>query len=145
MQAEVAERDAQYVEEGQRVEIRLDANPDRVFTGRIRQLGKLFHTKSAEVPTMVFDALISIDEPDPELMRPGMAASVEILAPVDEPVIQIPESAVRVTDAGPTVEVERNGSTSRIAVTLGPRWEGQVIVTEGLEEGDLVRVRDDGS
>lgn len=145
VQAEVAERDAQYVEQGQRVEIRLDANPDRVFTGRIRQLGKLFHTKSAEVPTMVFDALISIDEPDPELMRPGMAASVEILAPVDGPVIQIPESAVRVTDAGPTVEVERNGSASRIAVTLGPRWEGQVIVTEGLEEGDLVRVRDDAS
>jgi len=142
VRAEVAERDAQYVHEGQRVEVRLDAAPDRVFTGVIRQLGKLFHTKSSEVPTMVFDALISVDEPDTELMRPGMAASVEILAPVDEPVIQIPESAITVTDAGPTVEVERNGSARRVAVALGPRWEGRVVVTEGLEEGDVVRVGD---
>ena len=106
------------------------------------QLGKLFHTKSADVPTMVFDALIAIDEPDTELMRPGMAASVEILAPVDEPVIQIPESAVTVTEAGPTVWVERDGSSERVAVVLGPRWEGRVVVTEGLEEGDLVKVDD---
>jgi multidrug efflux pump subunit AcrA (membrane-fusion protein) len=143
VRAEVAERDAQYVQTGQRVEIRLDASPDRVFAGEIRQLGKLFHTKSHEVPTMVFDALLSIDEPDPELMRPGMAASVEILAPFDRPVIQVPESAIRVTDAGPTVVVEREGGTRRVAVTLGPRWEGKVVVTEGLEEGDRIKVRAD--
>jgi RND family efflux transporter MFP subunit len=145
VRAEVAERDAQYVKQDQRVEIRLDASPDRVFTGQIRQLGKLFHTKSADVPTMVFDALISIDEPDPELMRPGMAAGVEILAPVDDPVIQIPESAVLVTDAGPTVEVERDGGAERVTITLGPRWQGQVVVTAGLEEGDSVKVRGDAS
>jgi multidrug efflux pump subunit AcrA (membrane-fusion protein) len=145
VKAEVAERDAQYVKVGQQVEIRLDASPDRVFIGRIRQLGKLFHTKSSEVPTMVFDASISIDEPDTELMRPGMAASVEILAPVEQPVIQIPESAVQVTDAGPTVRVERGGTSKQVAVTLGPRWQGRVIVTEGLEEGDSVRVDGDAS
>jgi multidrug efflux pump subunit AcrA (membrane-fusion protein) len=116
-----------------------------VFTGRIRQLGKLFHTKSAEVPTMVFDALISIDEPDTELMRPGMAASVEIIAPVVEPVIQIPESAVLMTDGGPTVTVERDGTPRRVAVELGPRWEGKVIVAAGLEEGDVVRTEADAS
>lgn len=141
VRAEVAERDAQYVQPGQRVEIRLDANPDRVFTGEIRQLGKLFHTKSADVPTMIFDVLVSIDEPDTELMRPGMAAGVEILAPSEQPMIQIPESAIHVTESGPTVEVERDGTPRRVTVTLGPRWEENVVVTEGLKEGDLLKVR----
>ncbi|MDH3785559.1 MAG: efflux RND transporter periplasmic adaptor subunit, partial [Acidobacteriota bacterium] len=72
--AEVAERDARHVQIGQSVEVRLDASPDRVFTGRISSLGRLFRTKSPTIPTMIFDATIQIDEADADLMRPGMAA-----------------------------------------------------------------------
>jgi RND family efflux transporter MFP subunit len=143
--AEVAERDAQYVREGQTVEIRLDASPDRVFTGRIHQLGKLFHSKSADVPTMVFDAVVSIDDPDTELMRPGMAAGVDIVVPSSEPVIQIPETAVRMTDAGPVVDVRRGGGFEAVEISLGPRWEGQVVVEAGLDEGDRVRTHGETS
>jgi len=139
--AQVAERDARYVEKDQRVEVRLDAHPDRVFEGRIVRLGKLFHTKSADVPTMVFDVVIHVDEPDPELMRPGMAAGVEIMAPDGQPVIQVPESAVENIDGAPVLRVERDGSKHTIPVTLGPRWEGAVVVIEGLLAGDRVRVR----
>lgn len=138
--AHVAERDARYVEQGQRVEVRLDASPDRVFEGEIVRLGKLFRAKSADVPTMVFDVVILVDEPDPELMRPGMAAGVEIMAPDKRPVIQVPESAVEIVDGMPAMLVERDGARRTIPVTLGSRWEGQVIVTEGLVVGDRVKV-----
>ena len=143
--AEVAEADAGYVEEGQQVEIRLDAAPDRLFKGRIRRLGRLFRTKSKDVPSKVFDAVIDIDNPDTELMRPGMAASLEILVPTPEPVIQVPEQAVRRSDDGAWVEVRRGGSrrSEQAPVTLGSRWQGKVVVDAGLEPGDLVRVPDD--
>ena len=139
--AQVAERDARYVSQGQRVEVRLDASPDRVFEGRIVGLGKLFRAKSAEIPTMVFDVVIEVDEPDPELMRPGMAAGVEIMAPDETPVIQVPESAVEIVDGAPSLRVERGGTRQTIPITLGPRWEGQVVVTDGLQPGDRVRVK----
>lgn len=137
--AEIAEPDAGFVEVGQRVEIRLDASPDRLFTGEVVRLGRLFRTRSAEDPSMVFDAIVSIDEPDPELMRPGMASQVTILAATPEPHIHIPESAVRVGADGPAVDVLRSGGeVERVAIELGPRWDGRVVVTNGLETGDRV-------
>jgi len=139
--AQVAERDARYVEERQRVEVRLDASPDRVFEGEIVQLGKLFRTKSVDVPTIVFDVGILIDEPDPELMRPGMAAGVEIMALDKRAVIQVPETALEIVDGAPVLRIERDGARRTIPVTLGLRWEGRVIVTEGLVAGDRVKVR----
>ena len=145
VEAEVAERDAHHVRDGQQVEVRLDASPDRVFTGKIKRLGKMFHTKSQDVPTMVFDAVVSIDEPDDELMRPGMAARVEILVPSEDDVIQIPESAVHMTPAGASVDVRRGAIWSAVEVTLGPRWERRVVVFEGLEDGDVIAVQDDAS
>jgi HlyD family secretion protein len=78
--ARVPEPDAGRVHLGQRAEIRLDANPDKLFTGRVTELGRVFHTKSQETPSIVFDATVSIDNPDSELMRPGMAAEVTILS-----------------------------------------------------------------
>jgi RND family efflux transporter MFP subunit len=144
--AEVAEPDARWVAAGQRVEVRLDASPERVFSGEILELGRLFRMKSAEVPKMVFDVTILLDEPDPELMRPGMAASVEILAPTEESVIQIPENAVRVGSGGPVVTVRRgSGKFETVPVRLGARWEGRVVVLEGLEPGDRIAVAGEAS
>jgi len=77
--ARVPEPDAGRIGVGQRAEVRLDANPDRLFTGRVTELGRVFHPKSPETPSVVFDATVSIDNPDPHLMRPGMAAEVTIL------------------------------------------------------------------
>lgn len=141
MVSEVAEPDARWVAAGQRVEVRLDASPERVFEGEIRELGRLFRVKSAEVPKMVFDVTILLDEPDPELMRPGMAASVEILAPTEESLIQIPESAVRLEGSGPVVTVRRaSGNIETVPVRLGERWEGRVVVLEGLTPGDSISI-----
>jgi HlyD family secretion protein len=137
--AEIGEPDAGFVEVGQRVEIRLDAAPERTFTGRIVGLGRLFRTKSWDVPSRVFDATVAIDEPDPDLMRPGMAADLVILAPSSEQVVQIPEEALRYTEQGIMVELQDPpfGSEMR-PVVLGERWEGQVVVEDGLEPGDRI-------
>ncbi len=144
--AEVAEPDAGYVRVGQEVELRLDASPERMFKGRIKELGRLFRTKSNEIPSMVFDAIVAIDAPDPELMKPGMAASVQIMSATEEPAIQIREDAVRRTAEGPAVEVQSDGGGFELVhVELGERWQGQVIIESGLEEGDRVRMGNRGS
>ena len=76
--ASVPETAAPRVREGLPAEIRLDAAPDRVFHGRVRKVGRVFHARSSEVPERVFDVIVTIDDPDRDLLRPGMAASVEI-------------------------------------------------------------------
>ncbi len=138
--AEIAEPDAGRVAVGQQAEIRLDAAPDRTFTGNIQKLGRLFRTKSWESPTRVFDAIINIDSPDPELMRPGMAANVEILSPSDGEAIQVPEAVIRETGQGPVIDVRRGGGKrTAIPVVLGERYDGMVVVRHGLLPGDLFR------
>ena len=138
VRAEIAEADARYVDVGQVAEIRLDAAPDRVFTGKIVELGTLFREKSSEIPKMIFDATLSIDEADPEIMRPGMAAKIDILSPTEEAVIHIPERAIEQTPEGPFVQRQRNGTVERTPVELGARWQGSVVVDSGLQAGDRV-------
>jgi RND family efflux transporter MFP subunit len=138
--AEIAEPDAGRVEVGQQAEIVLDAAPDRTFTGVIRRLGRLFRTKSWESPTRVFDAVITIDDPDSELMRPGMAASVTILSPSRGEVIQVPEEVIHENGSGPRIVARRgNGKGRSIPVVLGERYEGKVVIREGLQPGDRYR------
>jgi hypothetical protein len=135
--AEIAEPDAGYVAVGQVVEVRLDAAPDQLFTGRIEKLGRLFRTKSPETPSKVLDAIISIAEADADLMRPGMAVSIEVRAPEERPVMQLPERALRRQGSEYLVEVQGQGP---VAVTLGARWNGRVVVESGLAPGDRVRM-----
>lgn len=78
VKAEILEVDARQVQVGQRVDIVLDARPDKRFEGRVEKLGQAFRPRSYQEPTVVFDAEISLSEVDAELMRPGMAARLTI-------------------------------------------------------------------
>ena len=139
--AVIPEPDAALVKVGQPVEVRLDANPDRLFRGRIESLGRVFRTKSAEKPSTVFDARIAIDKPDPEIMRPGMAAEVIILAAAATARPVVPERAVRAGIAGrAALVVQRAGRTIEVPVTLGRRAPPLIEVLSGLEAGDAVLI-----
>ena len=78
---EVAERDLARVAEGLPLVFTLDASPDIEFTGAIESLGRVVRTKSRNQPAMVIDAVASIENPDRELMRPGMRVNARISAP----------------------------------------------------------------
>ncbi|MCW8999526.1 MAG: efflux RND transporter periplasmic adaptor subunit, partial [Kangiellaceae bacterium] len=84
VKAKILEADAGKVSVGQKVEVVLDAVPERVFKGKISELGRVFRRKSREQPNIIFDAKIALDKADAELMRPGMAARIKILNQVVE-------------------------------------------------------------
>ncbi|WP_084144306.1 HlyD family secretion protein [Ferrimonas kyonanensis] len=79
VQLAIPEVEARRVNKGQKVKIKLDASPERPFYGQLTDISPVFRRKNQEVPVVVFDALATIDTPDPQLMRPGMTAKVEIL------------------------------------------------------------------
>ena len=144
--AVIPEPDAALVKVGQPVEVRLDANPDRLFRGRIEALGRVFRTKSAEKPSTVFDARIAVDTPDPEIMRPGMAAEVIVLAAAAEARPVVPERAVRAGAAGgAALLVQRAGEIAEVPVTLGRRAPPLIEVLAGVQAGEAVLVPPAGS
>lgn len=78
IRAELDEVDLRDVRVGQRVNISIDALPERSFSGVIEELGRAVRDKSREQLNRVIDATISFDTLEPELMRPGMTARLAI-------------------------------------------------------------------
>jgi len=75
---EVPERESARIAVGQRVKFVVDAVPDEQFYGEIIELASVIHTKSRNQPARVFDATISMNDPDLSIMRPGMSVSADI-------------------------------------------------------------------
>ncbi|MDT0581214.1 HlyD family secretion protein [Brumicola blandensis] len=63
---------------GQEVKVTLDAFPERPFKGKISEIGKAYRNKSQRNLKVVFDAWVTLDTLDNDVMRPGMKATVEL-------------------------------------------------------------------
>jgi HlyD family secretion protein len=136
--AMIPEPEAGKIKKDLPVEIRLDSNPDRVFKGKLKTLGRIFRTKSNDQPAIIFDVTIDILEPDPELMRPGMAASIDIIISSKENILQVPESAIIYHEEGLFVRKKSFLAKKMVPVTLGVRSGGMVEILTGLKENDRV-------
>lgn len=141
MKAVILESQAGRVQTGQKADVRLDANPDRVYKGTVVTLGRIFRIKSDSQPAIVFDALIDLSESDPQLMRPGMAAGVDITISSKENALQVAEAALVYQEGGITVRKKGRLSETVVPVTIGARSAGVVEVLSGLNEGDEVVIR----
>ena len=141
MKAVILEVQAGRVKVGQPTEVRLDSNPDRVYKGVITSLGRVFRVKSDSQPAIVFDAVIDLSESDPELMRPGMAAGVNITVSSKKDVLQVPEAAIVYGEQGAAVWRKGFLSKELTLVTIGARSSGMVEILRGLAENDSIVIR----
>jgi multidrug efflux pump subunit AcrA (membrane-fusion protein) len=140
VKAAVPESQARRIKIGMAVEIRLDSNPDRLFTGRVDELSQVFRSKSYDQPAIVFDAVISIDKSDPDLMRPGMAAVVDMIVSARQDVLTVPETALVYKESGVYVRKKRLLGSRLVPVSIGERSGGKVEILSGLKQGDEIDV-----
>ena len=144
VKAVILEVQAGRVKVGQPAEVRLDSNPDRVYKGQVTSLGRVFRVKSDSQPAIVFDAVIELSESDPGLMRPGMAAGVNITISSKDNVLQVPDAAVVYREKGAAVWKKGLLSSELTSVTLGARSSGMVEILTGLAQNDSVVIRSAG-
>lgn len=112
---------------------RADAVPARTYEATLRELAP-----SADPLSRTYAARLSIRNADDALAW-GMSASVRV-ALADKPSLVVPNSALYTRDATPRVwVVDPASQTVRpVAVTLGASRDEGVVVTQGLEGGELV-------
>lgn len=72
---EISENQIKDVKLGQKVQIILDALPDKEFFGVIETIANVVRIKSKEQPAKILDATVKLNKVDAELMRPGMRLS----------------------------------------------------------------------
>ena len=144
--ARVDETERGRLQGGQPVTIRMDAIPDREFTGRISQISTTASTDFTggwPFPRN-FAVRISIDSSDPRL-RPGMQANVRIATDHIRDGITIPPQAL-FHDAGQTVAYVLTGRKfSERAVEVTLRHTDQLLIGKGLEPGERVALQEPAS
>jgi membrane fusion protein (multidrug efflux system) len=121
------------LERGQRVEVRSDALPDKRFTAILDAIDPLVDQNGR---ALVLRA--RLENIGGEL-RPGMFVQTRVILAQRESALLIPEEAI--VAVGGEQRVYLIGSDNKVTqrtVTTGLRRDGQVEITDGLREGDLV-------
>jgi HlyD family secretion protein len=116
--AHLSEADEGRVAPGQPARVILDAHRGRTLEGRVEEIAVVAQDDRY---TSGFRARVSLVQPDPAVLRPGLSARVEVLRKVFQDVLVVPRGA-------------RLPPTTRIAACLVL----ECVVSGGLSEGDSV-------
>jgi len=137
----INEVDINTVKVDQKVEIGLDAFPEKKFTGSVIEVANVGEQKPNS-DAKVFQLLIEIHESDTTL-RPGMTTSNTIISDEIEDVIFVPVEALHSQGDSISYVYKKDGlGTIKQEVFLGESNSDEVIITKGLDENDVVYLSD---
>ncbi|MCD4666024.1 MAG: efflux RND transporter periplasmic adaptor subunit [Bacteroidales bacterium] len=126
----VNEIDISKVKTKQKVEIGIDAFPEKKFTGEVTEIaniGEQLQNSNAKV----FEVKIEVNEFD-SVMRPAMTTKNVIITDVIDSVLFVPIECIHTDDS---ISYVVAGNT-RKQVIVGKTNENEIIIKAGLEEGD---------
>jgi multidrug efflux pump subunit AcrA (membrane-fusion protein) len=86
--------------------------------------------------------VLQLEKTEPEVMKPGQRVQAVLVLDEQQDVLSIPRQAVFSKDGESAVYVRKIGGFDAVEVTTGAAGLGLVVVEEGLEEGDMVALRD---
>ena len=134
LRAEVPEKMSSWVKVGNTVEVRVEAHPGRVFTGKVSRISPAV---DKEKRTFVIEALIPNGE---GALRPGFYTKAAIVTDKKDRVLLIPSEAVMYAYGTNKAFVIDGGKANARELRLGERVGGQVEGVEGLHADERVAV-----
>ncbi|WP_439573842.1 efflux RND transporter periplasmic adaptor subunit [Phreatobacter sp.] len=124
------------VSTGQSVDVRVDAVPDRRFTGKVYAIDPVVDPSGRTLRLRA-----TIDNAD-RTLRPGLFARVALTTAVRDDAIVVPEAALVASGTGQesAIYIISEGRAAMKVVATGRRFDGKVEITEGLRAGEQVVV-----
>lgn len=129
------------IQPGLKVAVTVDAFPDRSYSGTVKSVAVL-PERSYYSDTQKYKTIITIDEKVISL-KPGMTAVSEVKVDYLADVNAVPIQAVVQRDGQNWLYVKRNDQVVRRVVSLGLSNDQFVVVTNGIEAGELVVLNPD--
>jgi len=130
----VNEIDVSKVKAGQKVELLVDAFPEKRYTGAVTSVANIGE-QLPNADAKVFEVQVKVDGSDP-ILRPSMTTGNKIVTKTVENVTYIPlESVQKGVDSIPFVYTKKGNK--QIVVT-GEENENNVVIEQGLEEGAVI-------
>jgi multidrug efflux pump subunit AcrA (membrane-fusion protein) len=130
----ISEIEITKVKPGLNVEIRVDAFPNKQFTGKVYTVANIGE-KLENTDTKVFEVMVKIDGSDPAL-RPSMTTSNKVVIKTFSNVIYIPTECVHAGADGIPFVYTKN-KTRQIVIT-GEANDKNIVIERGLKPKQLV-------
>ncbi|MBI2486769.1 MAG: efflux RND transporter periplasmic adaptor subunit [Deltaproteobacteria bacterium] len=132
VEGDAFESDISKVELGQDVRIRLDAYPDKVFTGKVT-----FVASELDPMKRALHFWVSVDNKD-GLLKPELFANVALIVEHSREVLTVPIEAIIDDGAEKFVFVKNGNQFVRQDIATGVSNDRYVEITDGLYPGDQV-------
>lgn len=133
----VNEVDVRKVKNGQRVEVGLDAYPDKRLSGTVVQVANVGEQRPNS-DAKVFEVSVELDGTDPSL-RPSMTTSNKIIASLHENTLYVPLECLHSHFDSITFVYRKEGlNISKQEVQVGETNANEAIILSGLSENDKV-------
>jgi len=127
----VNEIDISKLKKGQKVDIGVDAFPEKKFTGEVTEVANIGQ-QLPNTDAKVFEVKIELNERD-TILRPSMTTSNKVITQVLDSVLFVPLEAVHANDSL-TFVYTRDGRKQ--VVVLGESNENHIVVDMGLKKGE---------
>jgi HlyD family secretion protein len=137
----VHEVDAGRVAVEQPVSIVIDAHPDPAWDAKISKVADLAVKRPGNEHVKHVRIVAELPERG-DVMKPGMTVRAEILLEQVEDALSIPQEAVFSDDDGTFVHRKGLRGWTRAPVELGTHNDTHVVVTSGVDAGDVVALTD---
>jgi RND family efflux transporter MFP subunit len=132
MEIQVPQERISQVQRDQRVEVRVDAFPDRVFAGTIRYISAAVR---ADTRSLIAEAVIPNED---GALRPGLFATARIAVGTRRAAVAVPLRAV-LSEAGTSrVFVVADGRAQERVVTVAQRDGDTALIERGVAAGERV-------
>ena len=137
--SDVSESDIGQVAPGQLARFNVDAFPDRVFEGSVRQV----RNAPVSVQNVVtYDVVVDFDNSE-MLLRPGMTATLTIVTAMRENVLKVPRRALRFRPRGKKSPASK-GNLRRLWLEREDGGAEPIDLQVGLGDDEFVEVSDPG-
>jgi RND family efflux transporter MFP subunit len=134
--AEIPEKMAPWIDEGQPVQLLVDAYPDRTFTGKVSRISPAVNTATRAFP---FEALVPNKD---AVLKPGTFARVHIESGKVDEVLTLSFAALQYRYGVNRVFVVDGDKLSVRELKVGDRLGDRIEVIDGVKKGDKVAVTD---
>jgi len=143
----VLERDGGFLERDLPVNIRLDAVPEKVYTGVIRTVSAVAQSLTRNSPLRYFTCEVTIVDASADLrrIRPGMLLRADVVLQEYESVFIVPSGAVTErplqSDTVVHIQVGQDRFEQRV-VEMGLGSHGEAVILSGVNEGETIALVD---
>jgi HlyD family secretion protein len=134
--AEIPERMAPWIRDGQTVALHVDAYPDKSFTGRVSRISPAVNAATRAFP---FEALVANTD---ALLKPGTFARVHIESGKVDDVLTLPYSVLQYRYGVNRVFVIADDKLVARELKVGERVGDRIEIVSGVQAGERVAAND---